>query len=347
VTISVLSVAYPLARVGPDAVGGAEQVLARLDAALVARGHRSLVLACEGSRVSGTLVPISWPASAFDETIVARTHEEQRNAIERLRLETDIDLVHMHGVYFFRALPEAGIPVLATVHLPPAWYPAEVFAPTRPSTYLSCVSQSQLRACPDRRAIVATIVNGVDVEAAAPHARRNFCLAMGRICEEKAFHLAIDAARFAETPLLIAGQVYPFPAHQEYFERAIAPRLGAAVRFIGPIGPTRKRRLLSAARCLLVPSLVEETSSLVAMEALACGTPVIAFRTGALPEIVEHGRTGFVVDTLREMGEAIRKIDAIDHNACRNAARERFAASRMVDEYIAVYERLIAQSRRA
>jgi hypothetical protein len=105
----------------------------------------------------------------------------------------------------------------------------------------------------------------------------------------------------------------------------------------------RKRRLLAAARCLVVPSLVAETSSLVAMEALASGTPVIAFRSGALPEIVEDGRTGFLVDGVAEMADAMRRASEIDPEACRRAARERFTAERMCGEYLALYERLAAK----
>lgn len=105
----------------------------------------------------------------------------------------------------------------------------------------------------------------------ARHARRNFALCLGRICPEKGFEHALDAARLADIPLLIGGEVFPYPAHRRYFECLIQPRLGPRARFLGPVGWARKRRLLNAARCLLAPSLAAETSSLVAMEAIACG----------------------------------------------------------------------------
>jgi glycosyltransferase involved in cell wall biosynthesis len=173
-------------------------------------------------------------------------------------------------------------------------------------------------------------------------AKRNFVLALGRVCPEKGFHLALDAAEMAGAPLLIAGQVFPYPFHQHYFEAEIRPRLGPNARFLGPVGFARKRRLLSAARCLLVPSLVAETGSLVAMEALACSTPVVAFPAGALAEIVEPGVTGFLVNDAREMAEAIVMAAEIDPEQCRATARRRFSLDRMVERYFVVYERLSA-----
>jgi glycosyltransferase involved in cell wall biosynthesis len=136
--------------------------------------------------------------------------------------------------------------------------------------------------------------------------------------------------------------VFPYPEHQRYFAEEIAPRLDAKRRFIGPVGFARKRRLLTAARCVLIPSLVDETSSLVAREAAACGTPVVAFPRGALPESVEHGRTGFLVRDVAEVADAIRRAPEIDAAVCRATARERFPIQRMVAGYFEAYASLAA-----
>ncbi|MGZ5232816.1 MAG: glycosyltransferase family 4 protein [Burkholderiales bacterium] len=345
---SVLSVAYPLAQAGPDAVGGAEQVLSQIDAALVRAGHHSIVLACEGSQVSGILVTTRLTTADLDGSVLAHAQEEQRRAIARILNERRVDIVHMHGVQFFESLPAPGVPVLATLHLPPSWYPREVFRPARPKTFLHCVSRSQHRACPPDAMLLPVIENGVAVNGARPpHARRRFCLALGRICPEKGFHLAIEAARRARTPLLIGGRVFGFEAHREYFEREIVPMLDASVRFIGPVKLARKRRLLSAARCLLIPSLAGETSSLVAMEAMACGTPVVAFAVGALPEIVEPGRTGFLVKSVSEMADAIEAADALDPEVCKDTARRRFGLERMINGYFDTYAAILANEKQS
>jgi glycosyltransferase involved in cell wall biosynthesis len=138
--------------------------------------------------------------------------------------------------------------------------------------------------------------------------------------------------------------VFPYAAHQRFFEKEIAPRLDRSRRFIGPVTFDQKKRLLASARCLLAPSLVPETSSLVAMEALACGTPVIAFASGALAQIVEDGRTGFVVRTMEEMAEAIRRVDLIDPEVCRQSAQARFSMSRTVENYFGLYRQLAAEA---
>jgi glycosyltransferase involved in cell wall biosynthesis len=131
----------------------------------------------------------------------------------------------------------------------------------------------------------------------------------------------------------------------DYFEREIVPRLRSVHRFLGPLELDRKRRFLANARCLLAPSLAPETSSLVAMEALSSGTPVVAFRAGALAEIVEHGKTGFLVDDERCMAEAIHAASQIRSEDCRAAACQRFSALRMTNRYLQVYGELAGQSR--
>ena len=344
--LTVLSVAYPLAPVGPDAVGGAEQVLSAVDRALRAAGHRSIVVAQEGSAVAGALRPVPRPAGALDDAARARAQADTARAVaEALRAER-VDALHMHGIDFHAYLPPPGPPALVTLHLPPSWYPAEALRPPRPGTWLHGVSASQHAALLDERTepLLPPVPNGVPVEAlgAARHARRSFALALGRVCPEKGQHLALEAARAAGVPLLIGGAVYPYEAHERYFAREVAPLLDRRRRFLGPVVFARKRRLLAAARCVLVPSTAPETSSLVAMEAAACGTPVVAFPSGALPEVVEHGRTGFLVPDAAAMAEAIGRVGALDPEGIRRVARERFSDERMAGEYLALFRRLAA-----
>jgi CelD/BcsL family acetyltransferase involved in cellulose biosynthesis/glycosyltransferase involved in cell wall biosynthesis len=346
-TLNVLNVAYPFARVGPDAAGGAEQVLHLIDRALQKADHKSIVVAPEGSVAAGELLAIPLARGLITDSSRTSTYALYRKAITEAIRDYAVDVVHLHGVDFDNYLDDWGAPAIATLHLPPAWYDSSIFA-SRSFLTLCCVSRAQRDDAPVCALDMAVIENGVAVDELLMTApKRDFALALGRICPEKGFHLALEAASRAEIELLLAGEVFPYEAHELYFRREILPRLDGLRRFIGPIGLDCKRALLSSARCLLVPSLVAETSSLVAMEAAACGTPVIAFPSGALGEIVEHGITGFLVNTAEEMAQAIRAASFIDPHTCRVRARERFSAQRMTNEYLMLYQEVAGSHRQS
>lgn len=337
--LSVLSIAHPFAPVRADPVGGAEQILARLDRALADAGHRSTVIAVEGSSVAGRLIASPDVDGLIDAAARARACSSIRSAMSEVLAREPIDVVHLHGLDFLEYLPPPGVPVLVTLHLPLALYPEAALRPARAGTWLLPVSASQARSGPGLP-LLPPLENGVDLPPRIPHARRRYALALGRICPEKNFADALDASRSAGCPLLLAGRVYEYPEHLRYFDTEITPRLDRSRRWIGWIAGARKRRLLAGARCVLIPSRIAETSSLVAMEALAAGVPVIAYRAGALPDIVEHGRTGFLAEDVPSMACAIRAAEQIDPEDCRRAARRRFCAARMIREYLALYERL-------
>jgi glycosyltransferase involved in cell wall biosynthesis len=341
VGLTILNVAYVFAPVARDTAGGAEQVLAALDRALVAAGHRSLVVACAGSKTAGELLASAPLPVKFTEELRRRALQEHRWRIEEALRRWPVDLVHCHGHDFAEYLPPPGVPTLVTLHLPVDHYPPEALSERRSGRYFNCVSASHRRSFPANEAMLPEIPNGVPVgELQGRHAKRSFALALGRICPEKGFHLALDAAALARTPLLIAGRVFPYPEHEQYFAENIEPRLGPHARFLGSLDFARKRRFLTAARCLLMPSLIAETSSLVTMEAIACGTPVVAFPVGALPDLIEPGVTGFLVRDTQQMAEAIRASGSLDRERCREVARRRFSMGRMVEGYFAYYREL-------
>lgn len=340
---TVLSVAYPFAPVGACAVGGAEQVLTSLEAHLPSHGFKSLVAAREGSTCAGELFATAVPLGPLTPAAREAATAAHQRTMDRALATRPVDLVHMHGIDFHAYRLPAGMPVLATLHLPPSWYPHAIWS--LPADYrLQCVSEPQRRACPpEAQARLTVVENGVPP---APQAMKGeYALMLSRICPEKNLHAGLDAARAAGMPVLLAGEVFPYPEHTAYMEEQIRPRLGEHARWLGPAHGAAKARLLAEARCLLLPTLAPETSSLAAMEALAAGTPVIAFPSGALPEVVEHGRTGFLVETVEAMAEAIRRVDEIAPETCRRAARERFPLERMIAGYVGLYRDILDGAR--
>jgi glycosyltransferase involved in cell wall biosynthesis len=335
----ILNVAYPFAPVGPNAVGGAEQVLSRIDEALVRVGQTSVVLGCKGSQVFGTLIEAFTIPEEISKQFREQAYLEYRTIIESAAREFQVDLIHMHGVDFHEYIPRTGIPILATLHLPPSWYPQSVYSDER--IWMHCVSESQQANAPYSERMLPPIPNGVEIPECLTHSRKKFCFALGRICPEKGFHIAFDAARQAHLPCFLGGEVFPYPEHQAYFKKEILTRMDRYRRYVGPLDAQKKKRYYASGQCLLAPSQVAETSSLVAMEALAHGLPVIAFNQGALPTLVEHGLTGFIVNTAEEMRDAILSSGGFSHAACRESARARFSLEGMITRYFERYEQLL------
>jgi glycosyltransferase involved in cell wall biosynthesis len=246
--------------------------------------------------------------------------------------------------------------VLATLHLPRSFYPAGSFDEIPENVSFNCVSASQARSFADLESLLGLARNGTALDCFGgndgadarrePDDRKRL-LWLGRICEEKAPHLALEIAARAGLPITIAGQIYPFSYHQQYFEREVAPRLREIpnAEFISAPAAALKRRLLRAAKALLITSLAEETSSLVAMEAAAAGTPVVAFRRGALPEVVRDGVTGFLAQDAVEAVLAMQNISRIDPRACMLYAQENFSAGKMAERYSSLYEQLTCAKR--
>lgn len=339
----MLQVAYPFAPVGADPVGGAEQVLSACDRAVVAASGRSLVIAPEGSAPAGELLPV--PAVEGEITDAARAEVHAAVRARLAQAAPGADVVHLHGVDFDAYLPVQGVaaatPAAVSLHLPLDWYTRAALRPARGGVALVPVSARQAAGAPADVVLAAPIENGVDVEGfALPLTPRRFHLLLGRICPEKGVHLALDAAHAAGCDLLVAGEVFAYADHRRYFENEVAPRLDARRRWIGPVAGARKRRLLAAARGVLIASTAPETSSLVAREAAAAGAPVVAFCSGALVDAVEEGVTGRLVDDAAGMAQALGELDGFDRAAIRARARARFPLRAMTDAYLDLYGRL-------
>jgi glycosyltransferase involved in cell wall biosynthesis len=341
----ILYVPYPLLTVSDESAGGAEQMLWTLEREMSRRGVSTTVAASAGSRVTGELFITGEPCTIPDD-FERRNLEHQDSIVELIRARASqgrsFDLVHDKSGSFWPRAAEIGIPVLATVHLPRHFYEPQYFENVSENVSFNCVSQAQAHSFTDFNP--AVVSNGILLEHFQPNfeARRGL-LWLGRICEEKAPHLALDIAAQAGQAITLAGQVYPLSHHQQYFDREVKPRLERMPNadFVSSPSAGLKRRLLRESKAVLITSLVDETSSIVAMEAAASGAPVIAFGRGALLEIVQEGFTGFLVGGVADAVDALTRIEKILPSNCAAYAQENFSSTKMADGYQELYTQIL------
>jgi len=349
----ILYVAYPLLPVSNESCGGAEQMLSVLECEMAARGYLTTMAACAGSRASGAVFATGHEARQPD-SFEARNAEHEARILELLRRTSGsrpaFDVIHDKSGSFWRRADDCNVAVLATLHLPRHFYPPDAFRRVPNNVFFNCVSQSQRRTFDGVRNVVEAVPNGIHLREFPFKSRKeDYLLWMGRICEEKGPHLAIEVAERTGVPLVLVGEVYPFSYHLRYYNEQVRPHLGRKqprISFFETPTIDRKVKLLANARALLVPSLVDETSSLASMEAMACGTPVIGFRRGAIPEVVIDGVTGFIVNDVEQMAEAVWRTPEINPHACRVHVETNHSASRMATEYEDLYEKVLSLSGR-
>ena len=352
--LRVLYVAYPLLPVSEHSAGGAEQVLWTLEREMNTRGHPTTVAACTGSQVAGELFATGDPAEILDQ-FEARSRHQTELLLDWLRAgaASQFDLIHDMSGGFWPHCQSVELPVLATIHLPRSLYQHVNFSSVPASVSFNCVSKSQTVEFDDLPRVLAVAPNGIALDrfSASPVAKdkREYLLWLGRICEEKGTHTALDVAYAAGSKLIVAGSVYPFLYHQKYFAREIIPRLkraGNQAKYLERPSFAEKVDLIRNAQAVLITSAINETSSIVAMEAAACGTPVVAFRRGALPEVVAEGVTGFLVQDVAEMISAIPRAGEIDSEKCRGYAEQHYSAGEMAERYEKLYESVILSALR-
>jgi glycosyltransferase involved in cell wall biosynthesis len=343
-----------LLTVSDESAGGAEQVLWTLEREMARGGMDTTVAASAGSRVAGKLLTTGEPCSRLDD-FDRRSHEHSEVILDFIRRRAArgraAELVHdMSGSFWSRA-GEFETPVLATLHLPRDFYTPALFENIPANVSFNCVSRFQARSFAGLSSLAGVVGNGVPLDhwkANLGQNGRRGLLWLGRICQEKAPHLALEIAERAGMPITLAGQVYPFSYHQQYFGREVTPRLERAPgsRFIERPCQQQKRDLICNARAVLITSEVDETSSLVAMEAAGSGTPVIAFARGALPEVVHEGLTGFLVDGVDAAVQVLGRLHEIDPAACVRHARDHFSGARMAERYLELYKTVLESETR-
>jgi glycosyltransferase involved in cell wall biosynthesis len=327
--------------VPPTLYGGTERVISWLTEELVALGHDVTLFASGDSITTAKLEPI-WPrALRLDGTV------RDPNALHMMMIEQvyqrshEFDLMHFHLDYFpFSLMSRQSTPFVTTLHGRldlPEHHPA--FA-TFSSIPIVSISNAQRRPIPKAN-WAATVHHGLPADLLQPQPIRPSYLAfLGRISPEKGVDRAIRIAQRCGLPLKIAAKVDR--ADEDYFNEMIRPLLSTSgVEFIGEIGDERKSEFLSGAIALLTPIDWPEPFGLVMIEAMACGTPVIAFNRGSVSEIIEDGVTGFVVEDETSAAGAVREVASLSRNVIRRRFEERFTARRMAEEYIHLYRKLI------
>ena len=327
--------------VPPKLYGGTERVVATLCNELVRQGHNVTLFASGDSRTEATL-----------ESCVPRALRLSRCAdplamhlllVEQIAQRADeFDVIHFHiAPLHFSIARRLTTPHVTTMH-------GRLDLPEVPALYgefsdlpLVSVSDAQREPVPDQN-WVGTVYHGLPSRELQFHPNPGTYLAfLGRISPEKRVDRAIEIAKACGWPLKIAAKVDP--ADALYFKTTIEPMLDhPLIEYTGEIAEAQKGAFLGGARALLFPIDWPEPFGLVMIEALACGTPVVAIRGGSVPEVLDDGVTGFVCEDLEQAIEATKRVHTLDRRSCRKRFEERFTAARMAEEYIQLYRRLAA-----
>ncbi len=326
----------------PRHYGPWEQFASLLTEGLVARGFDVTLFATADSITRARLVGTAPAGYEEDPTVDAKVWEALHIAAVFERAG-EFDLIH-NGFDFlplcFSRLVDT--PVVTTIHGFSSERIVPVYERYNDIGHYVAISDADRH---DRLDYAATIHHGIDVDEFALGAGSGgYLLFFGRIHPDKGTAEAVDVAERVGLPLVIAGIVQD----RDYFERFVEPRLdGERVTYLGPVDRDRRAAVLGGATALLHLIDFDEPFGFSVVEAMACGTPVIARRRGSMAEIVRHGENGFLVETLDEAVAAVPASAALDRAVVRASIEERFAVGRMVDEYAALYREVVAAGRRA
>ena len=335
-------VSPPWFPVPPRGYGGIETIVHLLAHELEAGGHEVTVFGAAGSDPDLDVVSLSgedWSRDLGTATQRVREATYLQRVYERLE-GGRFDLIHDHNEYtgmLVAGVADLGIPVVATVHGGVGPRESEFLQSAQRRVALVAISQAQAEAAPDVD-WAAVVHNAVDPDAVAFSAvKGDYLLVLARITPDKGQRTAIEVSRRAGMPLVLAGKLDPDDEAQEYFEMEVQPHLGQGVRWVPNVEGEEKKQLLAGARAMLFPIEWNEPFGLAMVEAMASGTPVIAFPRGAAREVVEPGVTGFLARDAAEMVELVSRVEEIDPERCRQRALDRFSPGRMAVGYEAVY----------
>ncbi len=327
--------------VPPKLYGGTERVVSWLTEELVRQGHEVTLFASGDSETSARLVAGS-PRALWREPGCRETLPHHVRLVELVAGAADrFDVIHFHLDYVhFPAVGRLPCPSVTTLH-------GQLYAPDEKALFdayaevpLVSISDAQRQPIP-RANWQATVYHGMPLETHTfSEGPGSYLAFLGRVSPEKGLEKAVEIARLAGMPLRVAAKIYP--EERPYYERVIEPLFRASpwVEFVGEVGGRSKDVFLGGARALLFPIDWAEPFGLVMIESMACGTPVVAFRRGSVPEVMTEGVTGFVVDDVVGAVAAVRATAALDRRACRRAFVERFGVKRMASDYLRVYRRL-------